>query len=68
MSKPKGTNDSSTIEIFKERGVYKDTYPVDDNIKVNPIDLWSDYKLFYGRLDVCGNPVYLRQEKLTEIV
>ena len=64
MAKPKGTNDLGSKEIFKEREIYKEVYPAKNE---KPIDLWNDYKLLYGRVDVSGNPVFLRQEKLLEV-
>ena len=64
MSKPKGSNDSSSKEIFKQREVYKDSYPTED---INPIDLWGDHKLLYGRVDVCGNPIFLRESSLVQL-
>jgi len=69
MSEPNATNDLGTKEIFEKREVYKKAYPTEDEFysKTTPIDLWNDYKLLYGRINVCGDPIFLRQEKLLEI-
>tara|TARA_Y100000034_G_scaffold84766_1_gene101669 strand:- start:841 stop:2130 length:1290 start_codon:yes stop_codon:yes gene_type:complete len=69
MPEPKGTNDLGSKEIFEQREIYKEAYPTGDEFysKTSPIDLWNDHKLLYGRVDTCGNPVFLRQLKLLEI-
>ena len=64
MSKPRGSNESSSKEIFEQREVYGDSYPTED---INPIDLWGDHKILYGRVDVCGNPIFLNETSLTQL-
>ena len=66
MVTPKGKNSLSTKRLFDERGVYEDSYPTDNN--VNPIDLWYDHKILYGRVDLCGNPIFLDEEHLVEMM
>ena len=64
MPDPKGNNKSSSKEIFEQREVYKDIYPTED---LSPIDLWGDHKLLYGRVDLCGNPILLKETLLTQL-
>ena len=64
MARPKGKNDLQTKDLFTERGEYE---KVLDERNVAPINLWEDYKLLYGRVDVCGDPIFLREDKLVEI-
>jgi len=64
MSKPRGSNESSSKEIFEQREVYKDLYPTED---INPIDLWGDHKILYGRVDICGTPIFLNETSLTQL-
>ena len=64
MTVPKGKNDLQTKELFSERVEYE---KVLDEKNVTPINLWEDYKLLYGRVDVCGDPIFLREDKLVEI-
>ena len=64
MSKPRGSNESSSKEIFEQRKTYKDSYPAEN---INPIDLWEDHKLLYGRVDVCGNPLLMNESSLVQL-
>ena len=64
MSKPRGSNESTSKEIFEQREIYKDSYPTEN---ISPIDLWDDHKLLYGRVDVCGNPIFLNESSLTQL-
>ena len=67
MPIPKGKNNLSAQELFQERGVYDKEYPVTDHLNINPIDLWSDHKLLYGRVDLCGNPIYVQSNSLVQL-
>ena len=64
---PKGNNDSSSKTIFKERTLYDELYSTGEENNINPIDLWGDHKLLYGRVDYCGNPIFLNENKLVEL-
>ena len=67
MAIPKGKNNLGAKKLFQERELYDKEYPVKDHLNINPIDLWNDHKLLYGRVDLCGNPIYLHEGKLREI-
>ena len=68
MTKPTGTNDLNSFELFVQRKKYKDSsYPLTSTTGApTPFDLWYD-KPLYGRINKKGQPIIVIEEKLKRI-
>ena len=68
MTKPTGTNDLNSFELFVQRKRYKDSsYPLTSTTGApTPFDLWYD-KPLYGRINKKGQPIIVIEEKLKRV-
>jgi hypothetical protein len=68
MTKPTGTNDLNSFELFVQRKKYKDSsYPLTSTTGApTPFDLWYD-KPLYGRINKKGQPIIVIEEKLKRV-
>ena len=68
MSRPTGTNDLNSYELFVQRKKYKDTsYPNQNSTGApTPFDLWYD-KPLYGRINKKGQAIIVKEEKLKRV-
>ena len=68
MTKPTGTNDLNSFELFVQRKKYKDSsYPLTSTTGApTPFDLWYD-KPLYGRINKKGQSLIAKEEKLKRV-